>query len=762
MKPLKDGLRRAKPWPMLVIASFVLLNSSYSLGQSIEFTTDFENGTLPGWEKTGTAFDFQPTLGDNPTARKRGQPANHQGKYWIGTYERYQGRPGQKPGDIQGDKPQGTLTSAPFTIPEGTLSFLVGGGSSLQTRVELLRIDPIEGRIPVYRATGRNTETMQRESWDLTPYAGQTGQIRIVDESSEGWGHINADNFIFAPAIALKAIQQMPIVPDVVGRNVKEAADILRENRLRLGRVDRRPSDQKAGTVMNQDPPEGTMVRIDTPVNLIVAAEGGVKVPDVTGRHINEAEAALIESRLILGRVDREPSDQKVNTVIEQSPVAGTAVQVGAPVNLVVAAAGRVEVPNVVGLHIKEAEDVLPKSRLKLGRVDRRASDLKVDTVLDQNPEPGSVVQIGSPVDLTVAAVQLVEVPSLIGMHIGQAEGVLKESRLGLGKVEREPSDQEVETVLWQRPETGTRVEIGTPVNLKVAAVRLVEVPNLVGLHRDQAEGVLKDARLKLGRVDERPSTERTSTILEQNPDAGSRVQADSAVNIMVAALELIEVPSVVGLNRDQAVEVLQEAGLAVGRLDEEPSHQGVNTVLGQSLEAGTMVRVGAVVNLIVAVLERVEVPDVVGLHKDHAIEVLRGALLQLGRVDEESSEQDGGTVLEQSPESRSLVRIGSPVHLIVARRAMIIPWVGILGGLLVIVGGCGLLARIKRRATRPGSAGAAIHVNLHRDLGHQEVDSHAPIQSDLELRLRPVIDKGDQDIKVGDLLRRDDRRNHE
>ena len=154
------------------------------------FTLNFENGSLQGWEQTGTAFANQPTLGDNPTARQRGQASQHQGQYWIGGYENYQGRPGQRPGATQGDRPQGTLSSGQFSIPTGTLSFLVGGGSSPQTRVELL----VNGQ-PQLMASGENTETMRRVTWDLTPYAGGVGVIRIVDEASGGWGHINVDDF---------------------------------------------------------------------------------------------------------------------------------------------------------------------------------------------------------------------------------------------------------------------------------------------------------------------------------------------------------------------------------------------------------------------------------------------------------------------------------------------------------------------------------------------------------------------------------------
>jgi len=164
-------------------------------GQPIRFTLDFETEDLRGWTRTGNAFNYQPTLGDNPTARHRGQPSRHQGRYWIGGYEKYQGLPGQKPGNIQGDEPKGTLTSLSFTIPSGTLSFLIGGGSSLQTRVELLVLGQ-----RVLHASGRNTETMHRITWNLTPYAGKAGQIHIVDESSGGWGHINVDDFRFARA----------------------------------------------------------------------------------------------------------------------------------------------------------------------------------------------------------------------------------------------------------------------------------------------------------------------------------------------------------------------------------------------------------------------------------------------------------------------------------------------------------------------------------------------------------------------------------
>ena len=184
--------------PLLILEvqdSGIKFNPKYTSNQTRgrmyqNITLDFELGNTNGWTKTGTAFNHQPTYGDN-TGKRRGQPSKHIGNYWIGTYEKYQGQTSETPGSIQGDGPKGTLTSNAFTIPSGSLSFLIGGGSGSQTRVELL----VAGD-SVLQASGRNAETMHRVEWNLNPWAGQQGQIKIVDNASGAWGHINADDFI--------------------------------------------------------------------------------------------------------------------------------------------------------------------------------------------------------------------------------------------------------------------------------------------------------------------------------------------------------------------------------------------------------------------------------------------------------------------------------------------------------------------------------------------------------------------------------------
>src|SRR5258706_13856022 len=50
---------------------------------------------------------------------------------------------------------------------------------------------------PIYRASGQETEDMERVVANLTPYLGKDMFIRITDQQAGPWGHINFDDFVF-------------------------------------------------------------------------------------------------------------------------------------------------------------------------------------------------------------------------------------------------------------------------------------------------------------------------------------------------------------------------------------------------------------------------------------------------------------------------------------------------------------------------------------------------------------------------------------
>ena len=73
------------------------------------------------------------------------------------------------------------------------MTFRVGGGGGPATYVALCTADGTE----VQTARGVNNQVMQKAGWDLAPYAGKKMFIKIVDQSTDGWGHVTADDFQF-------------------------------------------------------------------------------------------------------------------------------------------------------------------------------------------------------------------------------------------------------------------------------------------------------------------------------------------------------------------------------------------------------------------------------------------------------------------------------------------------------------------------------------------------------------------------------------
>jgi len=163
---------------------------------------DFETGDLRHWKATGTAFSKMPVKGDTIYARRDDSRSRHAGDYWVGTYE-----------TERSDKPTGSLTSDRFKVTQPFVSFLVGGGRSDRTRVELVLASNNE---IIRRISGRNRENMHAESVDLRKYVGKEIYIRLVDEDSGRWGHINFDDFRFHA--------KNPVAASVAGKAAKPTA----------------------------------------------------------------------------------------------------------------------------------------------------------------------------------------------------------------------------------------------------------------------------------------------------------------------------------------------------------------------------------------------------------------------------------------------------------------------------------------------------------------------------------------------------------
>ena len=139
---------------------------------------DFEDEKYPdGWKTTGKAFGNGPTEGAvSGQTRVSGYGGN---RLVNSMYDRH-------------DQGTGTLTGPAFTIDKPFLHFLIGGGKD----PEKLYIELLINNKRVFSETGANSEELKWKSWDLSQYKGQQAVIRIVDNSTGGWGHICIDQII--------------------------------------------------------------------------------------------------------------------------------------------------------------------------------------------------------------------------------------------------------------------------------------------------------------------------------------------------------------------------------------------------------------------------------------------------------------------------------------------------------------------------------------------------------------------------------------
>jgi eukaryotic-like serine/threonine-protein kinase len=141
-----------------------------------------------------------------------------------------------------------------------------------------------------------------------------------------------------------------------------------------------------------------------------------------------------------------------------------------------------------------------------------------------------------------------------------------------------------------------------------------------------------------------------------------------SQIQEQLEASEPVAVPLVEGLQREQAIQLIEEAGLEAEVQEEASSEVDRDVVISQSPEEGSRIAQGETVTIVVSTGPRlVQVPRVVGLPFEEAIEVLEDAGLDWRRVNV-FSDRDEGTVASQDPKADEEVEEGTEVVIRVSQ----------------------------------------------------------------------------------------------
>ncbi len=208
-----------------------------------------------------------------------------------------------------------------------------------------------------------------------------------------------------------------------------------------------------------------------------------------------------------------------------------------------------IEVPQITGLSLTEAQILLSNSGLEIQVTDSTYSHkVPLGTIVEQDPLPQSMAKAGRAVYVVVNAKQRRQVvmPDMIDISYRQAEYTLRQLGLVVSEVQYEPSAYR-DLVLDVRKDdvslpAGSKVEEGSSVVLVVGmglGEANVIVPDLKGRTLIEARSQLLSCRLTIGTfaydVEPEEGTEQNYVIYMQSPAAGESLKEGMGVNVWLS-----------------------------------------------------------------------------------------------------------------------------------------------------------------------------------------------------------------------------------
>jgi len=199
-------------------------------------------------------------------------------------------------------------------------------------------------------------------------------------------------------------------VPNLTGKTPKEAETILAGEDLVVSwdTVGRYSAKVPSGTVLIQVPAAGRRVKEGRTVHLILCK--GMReqeLPDLRGKSLHQAEITLRRLDVVEGRIIQAAhASIPRGVVIRTIPAAGAKVRMGDSVQVVVSGGtvlGKQKLPDLAGLTLERASQVLDSLGFRMGTVERKAVPKKTsDLVIEEKPASGEFLDPGTVVNLVI------------------------------------------------------------------------------------------------------------------------------------------------------------------------------------------------------------------------------------------------------------------------------------------------------------------------------------------------------------------------
>jgi serine/threonine-protein kinase len=193
-------------------------------------------------------------------------------------------------------------------------------------------------------------------------------------------------------------------------------------------------------TALPTPSPSATLTPTTSPTATATpTTEPTIVVPDIRGMPETEARSMLIQLQLEPVSDEEPRNDDTVprGSVLDQEIEAGNRVQQGSIVTYTLSLGPElVEVPNLIQVDINFARAEAERLNLRLQTTDEPSRSVSEGFVINQRPNPGSRIQPGDTIYLSVSVGDKVELPSVVGLLRGEAERLLEINNLELEYVD--------------------------------------------------------------------------------------------------------------------------------------------------------------------------------------------------------------------------------------------------------------------------------------------------------------------------------------
>ena len=194
----------------------------------------------------------------------------------------------------------------------------------------------------------------------------------------------------------------------VIGMTVDEAQAKLKDMGITVVVSGTQESDEEAGTILSQDPKEGSMIAQNSTVKVVVAGQSTteadeIDVPSVVGKTKSEAETAIKNAKFNYKETYEYSADVAADVVISQSPASGKLAE-GSTIEIVISQGEQSKtVPNVFGYAQSAAQSSLTAAGLNYSVKTDYSDSVAEGNVISQDVEAGKTVAPGTTVTITVS-----------------------------------------------------------------------------------------------------------------------------------------------------------------------------------------------------------------------------------------------------------------------------------------------------------------------------------------------------------------------